>query len=80
MKQKLILITNFLPAFLFLFVPSLMADSITKPFTFVPGTQAKASEVNANFDALYNQVNKMGSAITVDFNSGKVGIGTANPE
>lgn len=32
--------------------------SITKPFTFVPGTKARANEVNENFDVLYNQVNE----------------------
>jgi hypothetical protein len=30
-----------------------------KPFTFSPGTPARASEVNENFDILYNQVNKL---------------------
>lgn len=32
--------------------------SITKPFTFVAGTKARANEVNADFDELYSQVNK----------------------
>lgn len=32
--------------------------SITKPFTFVAGTKARANEVNADFDELYRQVNK----------------------
>lgn len=31
--------------------------SIAKPFTFVANTYAKASEVNANFDTVYSQVN-----------------------
>lgn len=37
--------------------------SIAKPFTFVANTYAKASEVNANFDAVYSQVNSNISAI-----------------
>ena len=31
--------------------------SITKPFTFVAGTKARANEVNQDFDILYSQVN-----------------------
>ena len=31
--------------------------SIAKPFTFVANTHAKSSEVNANFDTVYSQVN-----------------------
>lgn len=31
--------------------------SIAKPFTFVAGQKARANEVNADFDALYSQVN-----------------------
>lgn len=31
--------------------------SIVKPYTFVPGTKARANEVNENFDRLYEQVN-----------------------
>lgn len=37
--------------------------SIAKPFTFVANTYAKASEVNANFDTVYSQVNSNISAI-----------------
>ena len=37
--------------------------SIAKPFNFVANTYAKASEVNADFDILYSQVNKNISAI-----------------
>lgn len=33
--------------------------SIEKPYTFVSGTPAKASEVNANFDILYLRINEM---------------------
>ncbi len=55
------------------------ADTITKPHTFTAGQPALASEANANFDTIYNQVNKVGSAITVDDVTGNVGIGTASP-
>lgn len=34
-----------------------MVDNISKPFTFVANTYAKASEVNADFDALYTGAN-----------------------
>ena len=37
--------------------------SIAKPFTFVANTYAKASEVNADFDTVYSQVNSNISAI-----------------
>ena len=37
--------------------------SIAKPFTFTANTYAKASEVNANFDVVYSQVNTNISAI-----------------
>lgn len=36
----------------------------TLPYTFAPGTVAKASEVNANFQALLAAVNKLEGAIT----------------
>ena len=38
--------------------------SIAKPFTFVANTYAKASEVNADFDVVYSQVNSNISAIS----------------
>ncbi len=37
--------------------------SIAKPFTFTANTYAKSSEVNANFDVVYSQVNTNISAI-----------------
>ena len=46
--------------------------SIAKPFTFSANTYAKASEVNANFDTVYSQVNSNISAIsqnTVDIDN-----------
>lgn len=42
--------------------------SITKPFTFVAGTKARANEVNQNFDVLYSQVNSNISAININAN------------
>ena len=38
--------------------------SIAKPFTLVANTYAKSSEVNANFDTVYSQVNSNISAIS----------------
>ena len=37
--------------------------SIAKPFTFTSNTYAKASEVNADFDTVYAQVNSNISSI-----------------
>ncbi len=42
------------------------ADSITKPNTFTSGTTIKSSDVNANFDTVYDQVNKIGSVLNID--------------
>ncbi len=64
--------------FVFLLSPStIIADTITKPHTFTAGNPALASEVNANFDTVYDQVNKMGTSIDVDQVTGNVGIGTS---
>lgn len=38
--------------------------AILKPYTFVAGTKAKASEVNADFDTLYTEVNSLDTSIT----------------
>lgn len=38
--------------------------AITKPFTFVAGTKARANEVNKNFDVLYSEVNAIDANIT----------------
>lgn len=54
-------------------------DQITKPHTFSPGTTIQSSQVNENFDTVFNQVNKIGSQISVDTENGKVGIGTSEP-
>jgi hypothetical protein len=42
----------------------LFADQITKPHTFKGGDVISASQVNANFDALYSKVNQHDSVIT----------------
>ncbi len=42
------------------------ADNITKPHTFTDGTPAVAGDVNANFDTVYEQVNKVGGVINID--------------
>ena len=55
------------------------ADSISKPHAFTAGEPAKAAEVNANFDTVYDQVNKLGSLVNVDSANQRVGIGTASP-
>lgn len=54
------------------------AELINKPHTFAAGNPAKADEVNANFDTVYDQVNKVGAALTVD-GANNVGIGIAAP-
>lgn len=56
-----------------------LADTITKPHTFSAGQVANADHVNANFDKLYDQVNKIGGQITVDAANSVVGIGTDSP-
>ena len=42
--------------------------ALLKPYTFTAGTKARASEVNANFDALYTEVNSLESRI-IDYES-----------
>jgi len=55
------------------------AETITKPNTFEDGTPALASEVNANFDTVYDQVNKVGTEVHIDSANHRVGIGTTSP-
>lgn len=38
-------------------------DTIQKPNTFIPGAPAKASEVNQNFDVLYEKVNALSAEV-----------------
>lgn len=54
------------------------ADQVNKPHTFSAGTPAQADQVNANFDMVYGQVNRLGAAITVG-EENNVGIGIAVP-
>ena len=42
--------------------------AILKPYTFTAGTKARASQVNANFDALYTEVNSLESRI-IDYDA-----------
>ena len=39
--------------------------AITKPFTFVAGTKARANEVNQDFDVLYSEVNSIDSTLSI---------------
>lgn len=50
---------------LLLFVVSgAVSAQTTLPYTFAPGTVAKASEVNANFQALLTAINKLEGPVT----------------
>ena len=40
------------------------ADSITKPTTFTSGTTISSSQMNANFDTVYDQVDNISSALS----------------
>ena len=74
------LLTGLTIAFsIFVFFASTQAETITKPHTFTDGTPALASEVNANFDTVYDQVNKVGTEVHIDSTNHRVGIGTQNP-
>jgi hypothetical protein len=42
---------------------AIASDTIQKPHTFSPGTLAKASEVNENFDALYEKINGLSTEV-----------------
>ena len=55
---------------------NLMAGSITVPNTFVGGTPATASEVNANFSAIKSAVDDNDSRITT--NAGDISANTSN--
>jgi hypothetical protein len=51
---------RFISTFCFcVFTISASAEQISKPYTFSSGTQAKSSDVNANFDVLYTKVNQL---------------------
>lgn len=47
---------------IFMFSTTVLADT-TVPYTFTAGTQAKASEVNANFAALAAAINNLSSGV-----------------
>ena len=79
MQRKNGLMGMFLAMFIVFSSSNVTADSITKPYTFTAGTTAKASEVNANFDTVYGQVNKIGGVINIDSGNSRVGIGTTSP-
>jgi hypothetical protein len=70
---------HLIAAAILLFTTSVLADTIVKPHTFYSGDPVLAAEVNENFDALFDQVNKIGGGITVDTDS-NVGVGTETPE
>lgn len=55
------------------------ATQISKPYTFTDGTVISASEVNANFDALYGTAWSKVDTGGIYYDSGNVGIGTASP-
>jgi hypothetical protein len=56
------------------------AETVTKPHLFIEGELALASEVNDNFDVLYNIVNELGKSLRVNTYNGDVIIGTFIPE
>ena len=64
----------------FALIASAQAETIgNPPNTFVSGEPALASEVNENFDTVYDQVNKVGTEIHIDSVNHRVGIGTTAP-
>jgi hypothetical protein len=50
--------------FLLFVVSGAVSAQTTLPYTFAPGTVAKASEVNANFQALLTAINKLEGPVT----------------
>lgn len=63
-------------AFILTGTASAAAETISKPYTFSNNTTADAEEVNANFDQIYNQMNKLGSVVTISHNNLGIGIDT----
>jgi hypothetical protein len=60
-------------AVMFVLVGGVYAADLTVPHTFSPGTAAKSSEVNENFDRIYSEVNMLKQQVSVfadDFESG----------
>ncbi|MBF0153358.1 MAG: tail fiber domain-containing protein [Magnetococcales bacterium] len=57
-----------------------LADSITKPNTFSAGDTIKSADVNANFDTVYGQVNRIGGIINTDAANKRIGINISSPQ
>lgn len=55
------------------------AVTLTKPFTFTSGGTISASEVNANFDAIYNYINNNDLGYSFRYSSNQVITCTPNP-
>ena len=55
---------------------NIQAEEISVPYPFSAGATIKSSEMNANFDTVYDQVNKIGTVVSVDSAGGKVHVGT----
>ena len=55
------------------------ASPISKPYTFTDGTVISASEVNANFDTLYETAWSKVDTGGIYYDGGNVGIGTTGP-
>jgi hypothetical protein len=80
-KRLVVFVSVFTVMVLFsLTTQSLAFTLLEKPYTFTSGEPAYATQVNLNFDKLYNQVNLIGSAIEINKDNGNIGIGTSNPQ
>lgn len=58
--KRLVNVFNFICLIMAFCCGQIFAQEITKPYTFSPNTPAKSTEVNENFDVLYDAVNTMG--------------------
>jgi len=59
---------------------NIRAEEISVPYPFRPETTIRSSEMNANFDTVYGQVNKIGSVINVDPTKKHLAINTTASE
>ncbi len=75
MKRALVILSVF--AIISIAVFAVAGNTITKPYTFTPGNTVKSSEVNANFDTLYNRVNQL-NRIVVKNNGVEIGTFLSN--
>jgi hypothetical protein len=57
---------------MFIVTRPVFAETISKPHTFAGGTRALASQVNANFDTVYDRVNQL-NRIVVKNNGQEIG-------